>query len=109
MIALPTGWRLPFIVGLVAGALVAWAPASCVGKSQANQRAAIINAATAAKLQAAAADATRAAALTELSLTVRTAEQVRELREVAKNEATNDNAGPGVDAVMQRLRVRAAR
>lgn len=111
MIGLPplSGAKVALVIGFAAGALAAWGPASCVGKSQANQATALRNAATAAKLQATAAKMGQAAALTEMALAARTKADVIELREIVRVEATTDAAGPGVDAVMQRLRRRTAR
>lgn len=111
MIGLPSlaAAKLPFAAGLLAGALLVWGPASCVGKGQANQATALKNEATAAKLQASAERMDKAAMLTEMALAARTTAEVKELREIVRVEANHDDAGPGVDAVMQRLRRRAAR
>ncbi|WP_088183956.1 hypothetical protein [Sphingobium sp. Z007] len=111
MIALPailSAKSLPFAAGVLLGALVAWGPATCVGTGQANQATALKNEATAAKLEAVAARATKAAALTEIALAARTQTEIKELREIVTHDATNDDAGPGVDAVMRRLRKRSA-
>lgn len=112
MIALPAIAKkggVIFAAGLLLGALASWGPASCVGKSQASQEAALKNQATAAKLEETAALMDRAAMLTEMTLAARTTAEVKELREIVRVEANQDAAGPGVDAVMQRLRTRAAR
>lgn len=110
MMGLPSlsGTKVALAIGFAAGALAAWGPASCVGKGQASQATALQNAATAAKLEATAAKMGQAAAITEMALAARTQVQIKELREIVRVEATTDAAGPGVDAVMQRVRKRNA-
>lgn len=111
MIALPAFARKNgaiFAAGIVLGALAAWGPASCVGKGQANQRAALINEATAQKNIATAERMDKAAALTELSLSVKTQTEIKELREVITHDATDDAVGDGMQSVLERVRRRAA-
>lgn|GEM_PF-6814199 len=79
----------------------------CAGQSNANEKAALKVQAAAEKVQASAARAEKAAAITNLSLTTKTQAQGAELREIVRAQATDDNTGPGVDAVMQRVRERA--
>jgi len=80
----------------------------CAGQSNANERAGLKVEAAAAKVQASAARAEKAAALVNLSLTTKTQAQAAELRKIVDDVATDDIAGPGVDAVLARLRARAA-
>jgi hypothetical protein len=111
MIALPAilaGKSLPLVAGVLLGALIAWGPASCVGKGQANQATALKNQATAATLQASAARMEMAAALTEMALSARTTADVKELREIVREEATQAAVGNGMQRTLERLRSRAA-
>lgn len=96
-----------FAAGMLIGAMAAWGPAACVGKGQANQRAALINQATAAKNIATAERMDKAAALTELSLAVKNQTDIKELREIITDDATDDAVGAGMQSVLERVRRRA--
>lgn len=95
-------WKLP--AAALVGAALCWPVASCSGRQQAK-------AANSAKIIAASAKVTEAAAKAELAAmavdAVRRgqAKQVQdELRSVADEKGSTDLAGPGVTAVLDRLR-----
>lgn len=97
-----------FAAGVLLGALAAWGPASCSGKSQANALNDQKVIAAAAKVQASAAKMEKAAALTEMALRAKTQADVQELREIAREQATGEAVGDGMQHVLERLRQRAA-
>jgi len=106
MIALPlwltANWKA--IVGILIGAALTWPIASCQGRRDAN-------AANEAKIIAASAKVREAAAKAEIAAmaadSVRRgqAKQVQdELREIVDEQANDDTVGPGVAAILDRLR-----
>lgn len=106
MIAAPlwlaSNWKL--IVALILGAILCWPVASCSGRRSAENT-------QEAKIIAASAKVTEAAAKAEIAAmavdAVRRgqAKQVQdELRSVADEKGSTDLAGPGVTAVLDRLR-----
>ena len=103
MITLPAiDWKLP--VAALLGAVLTWPAASCSGRRSAES-------AASAKIIAASAKVTEAAAKAEIAAmavdAVRRgqAKQVQdELRSVADEKGSTDLAGPGVTAVLDRLR-----
>lgn len=111
MIALPAFLQkngVIFGAGILLGALAAWGPASCSGKSQANQVTALKNIAVAAQNRATAEKMEKAAALTEMALAARTRAEVQDLREIVRDKATGDAVGSGMQHVLERMRQRAA-
>ena len=107
--SLVTGINLQTIGYVVGASALCLTLGYCAGQSNANEKVALKNLATAERLEAASARAEKAAALIDISLTTKTKAQAAELREIVHAKSTDDNAGPGVDAVMQRLRQRSAR
>ncbi|MGV3769649.1 MAG: hypothetical protein ACO1NM_06435 [Sphingobium phenoxybenzoativorans] len=106
MIALPaivrTNWKLP--VAAIVGAAVCWPVASCSGRQQANATNSAKIIAASAKVREAAAKAEIAAMATDAIRRGQAKQVEQELRKVADEKGSDAVAGPGVTAVLDRLR-----
>lgn len=107
--SLVTGINLQTVGYVVGASALCLTLGYCAGQSNASEKAALKVTAAAERVKVAAAKGEKAAALVNLSLTTKTQAQAAELREIVKDVATTDDAGAGTDAVMQRVRERAAR
>ncbi len=96
-----------FAAGALLGALAAWGPASCAGKHQANAANAQKVITAAAKVEASAERAAKAAALTDMALSTKTRGDAEKLREIVREQATDDAVGAGMQSVLERVRGRA--
>lgn len=111
---------IPFLIGvgkdwyrpalwIILGAVLCYFPASCQGKREAT----IANNAkvelAAEQVKRAAAQAELAATLADMTRVAKTKEQAQEIKELIVEKASDDAAGPGMDAWIKRLRENAAK
>ncbi|WP_097091798.1 hypothetical protein [Novosphingobium sp. Chol11] len=86
------------------GALLCLPLAYCEGKSAGKLASANTNLEASLKVQQAAQKVERAATLADMARRAKTREQITELREIVRENGTDAVAGPGVTAVLDRLR-----
>lgn len=107
VIPLPSNWKL--VAAVAAGALMCAPVAYCSGRHDATVTASAKAEAAAQKVLASAARAEAAAAMVSLSLHAKTATDIKELREIVSEQATDDAVGAGMQRLLERLRERIAR
>lgn len=104
---LASNWRI--VVSLFTGVAICWPVASCQGKREAT----IANNAkvelAAEQVKRAAAQAELAATLADMTRVAKTKEEAQEIKELIVEKASDDAAGPGMDAWIKRLRENAAK
>lgn len=99
---LATNWKLP--VAAIAGAALTWPVASCSGRQQENATNSTKIIAASAKVREAAAKAEIAAMAVDAIRRGQAKQVEQELRKVADEKGSDAVAGPGVIAVLDRLR-----
>lgn len=100
-------WKL--VAGIALGALLCFPLAYCQGKRDAKIVGAAKLEAASAKVERAATQAELAATLADMTRVAKTKEQAQEIKELIVEKASDDAAGPGMDAWIKRLRENAAK